>query len=80
MVLVNVVVAWEKNVELKYPELIAVKRNQPQVAPRDVAALKAKLDRMVAMLAASEQNARERLGSGPATKSLSTFEHNTAAP
>lgn len=35
---------------------------------------------MVAMLAASEQNARERLGSGPATKSLSTFEHNTAAP
>ncbi|OQE02115.1 hypothetical protein PENSOL_c003G00440 [Penicillium solitum] len=46
----------------------------------DVAALEAKLDRMVAMLAASEQNARERLGSGPATKSLSTFEHNTAAP
>ncbi|KAJ5203463.1 hypothetical protein N7449_005542 [Penicillium cf. viridicatum] len=45
----------------------------------DVAVLEAKLDRMVAMLAASEQNARERLGSGPATRSLSTFEHNTAA-
>lgn len=35
---------------------------------------------MVAMLAASEQNARDRLESGSATKSLSTFEHNTAAP
>ncbi|KAJ5522464.1 hypothetical protein N7527_006579 [Penicillium freii] len=46
----------------------------------DVAALEAKLDRMVAILAASEQNAREQLGSGPASKSLSPFEHNTAAP
>ncbi|KAF7525678.1 hypothetical protein PCG10_004669 [Penicillium crustosum] len=31
---------------------------------------------MVAMLAASEQNVRERVESGPARKSLSTFEHN----
>ncbi|KAJ5961519.1 hypothetical protein N7501_006460 [Penicillium viridicatum] len=46
----------------------------------DVAALEAKLDRMVAILAASEQKARERLGSDLSTKSLSTFEHNTAAP
>ncbi|KAJ5941906.1 hypothetical protein N7516_002074 [Penicillium verrucosum] len=80
MVLVNVVIAWEKNVELNYLEPIAVKRNQPQMAPRDVATLEAKLDRMVAMLAASEQNSRERLGSGPATESSSTFEHNIAAP
>ncbi|KAJ5971680.1 uncharacterized protein N7479_001598 [Penicillium vulpinum] len=47
---------------------------------RDVAALEAKLDRMVAMLAASERSARERLESDPATRSSSTFEENTAAP
>jgi hypothetical protein len=52
----------------------------PNVLARDVAALEAKLDRMVAILAASEQNAREQLRSSPATKSLSTFEHNTAVP
>ncbi|KAJ5416173.1 hypothetical protein N7465_004868 [Penicillium sp. CMV-2018d] len=40
----------------------------------DVAALEAKLDRMVAILAASEQKARERLGSDLSTKSLSTFD------
>lgn len=54
-------------------------KRPPNVLARDVAVLEAKLDRMVAMLAASEQNARERLGGGPATRSLSTFEHNTAA-
>ncbi|KAK4865564.1 hypothetical protein LT330_009352 [Penicillium expansum] len=74
------VVAWEKNVEFNYPEPIVVERNQPPVTPRDVAALEEKLDRMVALLAASEQNVRERLESGQATRSSSTFEQNTATP
>lgn len=52
----------------------------PDVLARDVAALEEKLDRMVALLAASEQNVRERLESGQATRSSSTFEQNTATP
>ncbi|CAI7572578.1 unnamed protein product [Penicillium glandicola] len=74
------VVVWEKNAGLKYLEPTVVKKDQMQVAPRDVAALEAKLDRMVEMLAASERNARGRLESGPTTRSSSTFEEITAAP
>ncbi|KAG0160902.1 hypothetical protein PDIDSM_8434 [Penicillium digitatum] len=46
----------------------------------EVAALEEKLDRMVALLAASEQHVRERLESGQERRSSSTFEHNIAAP
>ncbi|KAJ5374565.1 hypothetical protein N7517_006571 [Penicillium concentricum] len=45
----------------------------------DVAALEAKFDRMVAMLATSEPNSTERVESGPA-RSSSTFEDNTVTP
>ncbi|KAJ5477698.1 hypothetical protein N7530_003207 [Penicillium desertorum] len=59
----------------------AHRREKKSVASgSDVAALEAKLDRMVAMLAASERNARERVESGPGTRSSSTFEGNPAAP
>ncbi|KAJ5823629.1 hypothetical protein N7447_005969 [Penicillium robsamsonii] len=74
MVLVNVVVAWEKNAEINYLGPIVVKKDR-----RDVAALEAKFDRMVAMLAASGRDSRERTESGPA-RSSSTLEENTAAP
>ncbi|KGO73411.1 hypothetical protein PITC_085490 [Penicillium italicum] len=80
MVHVNVVVAWGKNVESNYLEPIVVKKNQAQVVPRDVAALEEKLDRMVALLAASEQKVKERVESEQAMKSSSTFEYNTAVP
>lgn len=46
---------------------------------RDVAALEAKLDRMVALLAASDRNVRERLDGPSTTKPPSTFEEKTAA-
>ncbi|KAJ5503892.1 hypothetical protein N7463_006766 [Penicillium fimorum] len=74
MVLVNVVIAWEKNVEINYLGPIVVKKDR-----KDVAVLESKLDRMVAMLAASEKDPKERAESGPA-RSSSTLEENTAAP
>ncbi|OQE43291.1 hypothetical protein PENCOP_c003G02827 [Penicillium coprophilum] len=46
---------------------------------RDVAALEAKLDRMVAMLAAPERSHRERVESG-SMRSSSAVEENTAVP
>ncbi|KAI1831029.1 hypothetical protein DTO006G1_7904 [Penicillium roqueforti] len=59
----------------------AHRREKKSVASgSDVAALEAKLDRMVAMLAASERNTRERVESGPETRSSSTVEENPAAP
>ncbi|KAJ5779776.1 hypothetical protein N7457_007496 [Penicillium paradoxum] len=64
-------------------QLPGAHRREKRLEPRDsdVAALEAKLDRMVAMLAASERNARERLETGPATtRSSPTFEEIIAAP
>lgn len=60
--------------------IIKPPQETPDILSRDVAALEAKLDRMVAILAASERNSREQAESGPATRSSSTFEDKTATP